>query len=195
MTAGAANATTVCFDPTSTCTATGEQKIFLEKGTGATGLGNVGSQTDLPLVDFSSTSVLDFKNGFATIKPDSGKSYSNIDVTLPGNTFTDLMFSVQLLKVKKPGFTIDAYDGATLLGTETFSGLKHDADLDFLVVSTTPMTEVDMVGSTGFTETKHFEISGATGVVVIGKMGVTPIPATLPLFAGGLGMFGLIAGH
>jgi hypothetical protein len=45
------------------------------------------------------------------------------------------------------------------------------------------MTEIDLTSSSGFKETKHFQISG---------IGPVPLPAALPLFAGALGGLGIV---
>ena len=186
-----ASAATVCFDPTSTCTAGTEQMVFLESATDVTTvLGDVGSQGGTPIVDFTSASALNAANGFANIKPNTGKSFGTLNITVPGYTFTDLDFSVQMYNSDlSPGFTIDVLNGATLLGTETLTGLQHDADLDFLVVSSTPITEIELFTDpetdAGFKEAKQFQISG------LEPLDPTPLPAALPLFATGLGAMGL----
>jgi hypothetical protein len=46
-------------------------------------------------------SSLDFANGFATITPSAkgGKaSFGDLEFTIPGHTFTDLVFGLQMLK-------------------------------------------------------------------------------------------------
>jgi hypothetical protein len=173
-----ASAATVCFggdNGPDTCTPNGEAKVFLEGASDVmTGLGNVGSQTGMPLVQFTSTDSLDFANGFATITPSAkgGKaSFSNLDISVLGHTFTDLIFDLQMVKPKSgsPDLTIEAWDGSTLEGSFTYSAsgtppivLNHDADISFIVeaLSGTVLTKVDLFSTSGIKEAKHFEVSG-----------------------------------
>jgi hypothetical protein len=192
LTAGVISASAAtCFDPPSTCTAGTEVKVFLEQeNTGSTLVkGNVGSQSGTPVVDFTSTSLLNAGNGFANITPHTGSSFSTLDITGPGFTFTDLAYDVQMLKTgtgssKVETFTIEALNGNTVVGTHTYTGLNHDADLSFLVVAGAgqKFTEIELSSTTGFKEVKHFQLSGLDPV---------PVPAALPLFAGGLGVLGV----
>ena len=179
--APSAAATTICFGGDlgpSTCPTSGEQKIFLQAGTGTTGLGDVGSQGGLPTTQFDSTSTLDFANGFATIKPDTGKSFGDLKFTIPGHTFTDLLFDAQMFNNHGVdlNFTINAYDGASLLGSVTYTaadGLKHDADQSFVVLALGgPMTEIDLLSTSGFKELKHFEVSGIPELSTWAMMGL-----------------------
>jgi hypothetical protein len=171
MTAGTASATTVCLGGdlgSPSCTASDESKVFLDSAKGVmTGTGNVGSQTGLPAVQFTSDSSLDFANGFATITPAAkGKSsFGDLEFTIPGHTFTDLVFDLQMFKADTTDLTINALDGTTLVKSFDLTGLKHDADLSFiLVASGGPLTEIDLLSTSGIKEAKHFEVSGVSGV-------------------------------
>jgi VCBS repeat-containing protein len=175
ITAGSASATTVCLGGdlgSSSCTASNESMIFLDSASDVmTGTGNVGSQTGLPAVQFTSDSSLDFANGFATITPSAkgGKaSFGDLEFTIPGHTFTDLVFDLQMLKAAAHAttdLTIEAIDGNTLVQTFDLTGLNHDADLNFILVATGgPLTEISLLSTSGIKEAKHFEVSGIAAV-------------------------------
>jgi hypothetical protein len=168
-----ASATTVCLGGdfgSSSCTASNESMIFLDAATDVmTGTGHTGSQTGLPVDQFTSDSSLDFKNGFATITPSAkgGKaSFGDLEFTIPGHTFTDLVFDLQMLKVDTTtDLTIQAIDGTTLVQSFDLTGLKHDADLNFILVATGgPLTEITLMSTSGITQAKHFEVSGIAAI-------------------------------
>jgi PEP-CTERM motif len=172
ITAGRASATTVCLGGdlgSSSCTASNESMIFLDSASDVmTGTGNVGSQTGLPAVQFTSDSSLDFANGFATITPSAkgGKaSFGDLEFTIPGHTFTDLVFDLQMLKADTTDLTIEAIDGTTLVQSFDLTGLKHDADINFILVATGgPLTEISLMSTSGIKEAKHFEVSGVAAI-------------------------------
>jgi hypothetical protein len=169
ITAGSASATTVCLGGdlgSPSCTASDESKIFLDSASDVmTGTGHTGSQTGLPAVQFTSDSSLDFANGFATIKPSVKGSFGDLEFTIPGHTFTDLVFDLQMLKADITDLTIEAIDGATLVQTFNLTGLKHDADLNFILVATGgPLTEISLFSDSGIKEAKHFEVSGIAAI-------------------------------
>jgi hypothetical protein len=193
LAAANAEASTVCFSPASGCALGTEQKIFVDHTqNGVTaGFADVGSQAG-PAADFTSTLADNFTeaNGFANVKPakttNGGKFFSDLTFFIPGHTFTDFEYDVQMDNLKSTSFTVSAFDGKTLEGSQTYSGNKHDADLSFFLASTTPLTKLVWqagIGA-GFKEMKHFEVSG------VSALAATPLPATLPLFAGGLGLLG-----
>ena len=168
-----ASATTVCLGGdfgSSSCTASNESMIFLDAATDVmTGTGHTGSQTGLPVDQFTSDSSLDFKNGFATITPSAkgGKaSFGDLEFTIPGHTFTDLVFDLQMLKVDTTtDLTIQAIDGTTLVQSFDLTGLKHDADLNFILVATGgPLTEISLMSTSGIKEAKQFEVSGVAAI-------------------------------
>ncbi len=143
--------------------------IFLNSATDVmTGTGNIGSQTGLPAVQFTSDSSLDFANGFSTITPSAkgGKaSFGDLEFTIPGHTFTDLVFGLQMLKADTTDLTIEAIDGTTLVQTFDLTGLKHDEDLSFILVATGgPLTEISLMSTSGIKEAKQFEVSGVAAI-------------------------------
>jgi hypothetical protein len=172
ITAGNASATTVCLGGdlgSPSCTASDESMIFLNEAKDVTtGTGNVGSQTGLPAVQFTSDSSLDFANGFATITPAAkgGKaSFGDLEFTIPGHTFTDLVFDLQMLKADTTDLTIEAIDGTTLVQSFDLTGLKHDEDLNFILVATGgALTEISLASTSGIKEAKHFEVSGIAAI-------------------------------
>ena len=174
-----ASASTVClnathgatnYGPDTSCATSVESEMFLQSQTGTMkGFGNISSQTGLPLVEFTSTNALDLKNGNATITPAAtgGKaSFADLDITIPGHTFTDLIFDVQMLNAFSPTgetLTVSAWDGSTLERTFTYTTLAHDADIDFIVADASDLTAVDLSSPTGMKQAKHFDVSGVSG--------------------------------
>jgi hypothetical protein len=177
----------ICFSGTGVaCAGSDEQKIFLEaSGQGGTknGLGNVGSQTGTPIVHLNSTVNLDLANGFANIKPTSGDSFASLDITIPGHTFGDFLYDVQMFNNKDAAslsFTVSALLGGVLQGSHTYTDLKHDADLSFGVFALNggQVDELTLVSNTGFKEIKHLQVSDIDGGVVINPTGSVPEPST-----------------
>jgi hypothetical protein len=175
-----ASASTVClnathgatnYGPDTSCATSLESEVFLQSKTDTmTGFGNIGSQTGLPLVEFTSTNDLDLKNGNATITPAAtgGKaSFADLDITVPGHTFTDLIFDVQMLNAFSPtGETlkVTAWDGSTLERGFTYTTLAHDANIDFIVADASGLTAVDLSSPTGMKQAKHFDVSGVAAI-------------------------------
>lgn len=175
-----------------------EQKVFLNEAHDVTsGSGNIGSQTG-PIFLFSTdTGAVDINvdtgGGFANITTANAdhatfKSFNGIDIKIPGFTFTDLVFDVQLAG---PGgdtpetFTISPFSGAHVsdgIGTE--SDIQDDKDTEFSVLAHNGVfDEVNIqAGPLGFDEIKHIEISGLAAV---------PEPSTWVLFGVGFGLLGL----
>jgi hypothetical protein len=189
----------ICFSGTAAaCAGTDEQKIFLESGTTRNGLGNVGSQAGTPLVHLDSSVNLDLANGFANIKPSSGDSFSNLDITIPGHTFGDFLYDVQLFNNRDAAslsFTVSALLGGVLQGSHTYSDLKHDADLSFGVFALNggQIDELTLVSNTGFKEIKHLQVSDLDGGVVINPTGSVPEPSTWAMMILGFAGVGLMA--
>jgi hypothetical protein len=192
--AGAASASTVClnathgstnYGPDASCPTSVEQEIFLQDAKDKTaGFGNIGSQTGTPVVEFTSTptAALDFANGNATIKPE-GTFFPTLTISIPGHSFTDLLFDLQLLKTDSStgeNLTVNAWDGTTLERTFTYSTLAHDADIHFTVVDASGLTAVGLSSTSGIKEAKHFDVSGVDPI---------PEPSTLALMM--LGFAGL----
>ena len=182
-----------------------EQKIYLDKDTDAPVLGNVGSQNGLPIVNFTSPSSLDPADGFANIKPASGDTFSHITFTVPGYSFGDFLFDLQLFNNKDGlDLTITAFNGITQLGTLTLTDttdpdVKHDADMSFLVLAenSAVITKVVLDSISGFNETKHFQVSDLKCIDECGPNpgpGQVPLPGALPLFVSGLGAIGGLIG-
>jgi hypothetical protein len=175
-----ASASTVClnathgatnYGPDTSCATSAESEVFLQSQTNTMkGFGNIGSQTGLPLVEFTSTNALDLANGNATITPAAkgGKaSFADLDITVPGHTFTDLIFDVQMLNAFSPtgeSLTVSAWDGSTQERTFTYTTLAHDADIHFVVFDASGLTAVDLSSPTGLKQAKHFDVSGVAAI-------------------------------
>ena len=215
MTAGACFATgvasaQVCFNgqhgsnnlgPQSSCVTTTEQEIFLVDATNTmTTTGSVGTNHGPADVTFTSTAgpstpaaALDFANGAGTIKPHANgnlASFPGLTITTPGHTFTDLLFSVQLVNTTPLSLTLEALSGSTVEGTVTypvsgFADLAHDADLRFTVADPAGLTAVELISTSGLKEVKQLDISGFS-------VGV-PEPSTWAMMALGLVGLGLAA--
>jgi len=164
---------------------------------GGNGVCAVGS----PCVNFYSPSLLDFANGNAVITAHDGY-YHELDITVPGYTFGDLFFGVQLKGGDTPDLTIQVFTGdpnTPAADVSVPSGdLNTSAKMSFLIVtpdvsvSTTTSSLITKVvllstfgieGIAGFDETKDFSISNVNAV---------PLPGALPLMASGLGALGLL---
>jgi PEP-CTERM motif len=193
-----------------------EQDIFLVDTPAAvtTGYGRIGSNGACPVggpcVNFTSTSLIKLSNGNANIKPD-GDTFHDLTISVPGFQFGDLLFGIQLQKDDVPkdtpdpiplyDLTITVKNGATTIGEAILTDPTVDNSglMSFLVLGeNSPITSV-MLSSTfgidgafGFAEIKSFDISEVQRLSNEGGIGETPLPGTLPLFATGLGLLGLL---
>jgi len=206
-----AYATTVTFcgpDNGTGCELAGEQKVFLnEIHDSATITGNVGGQSSGPVIIITADagtfdSFLDAGGGFATIDASHGfKAFNGVDITIPGYTFTDLVFSVQMERQggKKGDAEIDTFDirpFTRVANVETLDGdgpesVSPDADMQYNVVATTGfIDELNLLAegpplSGGFFEIKHLQVSGLAVAAV-------PEPSTWLMGLIGFGIVGLI---
>jgi hypothetical protein len=178
-----------------TCEGASELKVFLNKGTDETaGTARVGGPNATVIMTIGADTgplnqFIDEANGFATITPTHGAvDFNGIDIKIPGFTFTDIAFDVQLTPVKgqtTESFTISDFSGAHVsdgVGTESD---KPDTDKQF---STTAVggafDEVNIQSTTGFDEIKHIEVSGLAAIV--------PEPSTWALMGLGFAALGLL---
>ena len=189
------------------CELQDEQKIFLnEVHDSATITGNVGANNSGPLVVISADTgtfdtFLDAGGGFATIDASHGfKSFNGVDITIPGYTFTDLVFEVQMERQggKKGDTELDQFEikagdlGTFLLTRSELDG--PDALFQFNVLRTGGvLDELNLFAdnsplSGGFFEIKHLQVSG-----------LEPFAANVPeaktwvMLTAGFGLMGLAA--
>jgi len=158
-----------------------EHKVFLVAGSGTTVTGNVGSQTGSPTVQFVSPDSVTAAQGFSTIKPTSGDTFSSITVSIPNNTFTDLIF----VAARQPPVSGDFLN----ISVDNVTGPDSTFSYDFaagnfqaltLSLAGANIASVTISGTAGLTEVKEFQVSG----VVPGPIAGAGLPA---LFAfGGL---------
>lgn len=158
-----------------TCEGTGELKVFLDKAKDTmVGFGDVGTQQGSPPVMKLSSDggglniFIDLSSGFGTITPTQGQTtFNGLDITIPGFTFKDLVFDVQLTPTDSTTdhFTISDFSGAHVLDGTGLESDKADTDKQF---STTAVggafDEVNVDSLTGFDEIKHIEVSGLAAV-------------------------------
>jgi hypothetical protein len=180
------------------CEGANEQKVFLNEGHSETsGSGTVGNGKNAPVLLFSVDSGpfdtrVDTGGGFANItsaNADAFADFNGIDITIPGFTFTDIAFDVQLNPTEASGtdsFTAQAFSGARISdGTATgFDAPDTDKQFSLTAVGGA-FDEVNLLSADGFKEIKHIEISGLAAVVG----SAVPEPSTWALM--GLGFAGL----
>lgn len=198
---GGANANAIFCGPATeggACEPGNEVKVFLEDNKDTMlGFGNPGTQTATPIINFQSTGgalnmFMDFANGFGTITPTQGQStFNGIDVTIPGFTFSDLVFDVQLTPSSSAAdqFTITPFDQNGIMTNIGNMSDAADTDKQFSVVAGSgAFSEVDLASLTGFDEIKHIEISGIEPIPGP-VLGVPDAPTWVTMFAG----FGVMA--
>lgn len=180
-----------------TCEGATELKVFLEDNKDTTlGFGTVGGPSATTIMDLSSDGgmlnvELDLANGFATITPAHGFStFNGIDVTIPGFTFTDLVFDVQLTPTASAtdNFTISDFTGAHVADGVGMESDAANTDKEFSTTTTgTPFDEVNINSLTGFDEIKHIEVSGLAPTAAI------PEPRTWVMLLTGFAMMAFFA--
>ena len=169
-----ARAETVCFGGDlgpGDCSMSDETKVFLEKASDVTsGYGRIGSKHGLTLMAFTSTDSLDFGKGYRKITAASSSAFDTLDITIPDHSFTEISFDLKMDKVKRDreAFTVEAFDGPTLEGTYTYTpidGLTHNVNAYFIVQALAgSLIRVELTGSTGFLDARHFQVSGVASV-------------------------------
>jgi hypothetical protein len=187
-------ATTATFcgpDNGTGCELPGEQKVFLnEIHDSATITGNVGAQNSGPVIVITADvgtfdSFLDAGGGFATIDPSHGfKAFNGVDIKIPGFTFTDIVFTVQMTRFggRKGDTETDTFDIFPFSGLHIGDGdgpetSSPDAAFEYNAVAHNGVfDEINLLAegpplSAGFDEIKHIQISGLAAVA-------TPEPST-----------------
>jgi len=170
--------------PNASCLVSGEREIFLEVVHGTNTVhGNVGSQSGLPVVEFTSSASLSSGSGNSGITAVGGSgSFSTLDFTIPGHTFTDFLFTVQMAGtggVHDKNLTVTAVSGTTMTPLHTYNNLAHSQPVDFVFTDPAGVTGIDLSSTTGITHAGSFEISGVSApepsswaMMVLGLVGV-----------------------
>ena len=202
--AAPAHAVTVTFCGPQTeggsCEGANEQKVFLNEGhTETSGSGTVGNGQNAPVLLFSVDggafdTRVDTGGGFANITSANADSknfdgFNGIDITIPGFTFTDIAFDVQLNPTEQSGtdsFTAQAFSGAHISdGTATGSDAPNDDKQFSLTAVGGAFDEVNLLSADGFKEIGTAESRGWRGVV-----GVTAVPRPSTMGADGAWLCG-----
>jgi len=190
------------------CEAAVEQKVFLTEGHGLTSdTGGVGAHIGpgVPVMLITTDAgpfdvFFDAGGGFANITASQGfKGFNGLDITIPGFTFTDLVFDVQMNRQgghkgdsELDTFRINAFSGAHLLDAFNDDTVSPDADMEYSVTALSgAFDEIDLraaIGSGGFFEIKHLQVSGLEPLVVS-----APEPSTWALFGIGFASVGVLA--
>lgn len=179
-----------CISNGNGCVLGGELKVDLVAATNTMhGLGDVGGQNTPVIMHLDSDGgmldeFIDLKNGFSTIKPHSGSAFNGLDVSIPGYTFTELIFHAQL--AGDGSFTNSGFTGLGGLRTDdgdhmfTFSG---NADEEYRITAIGgAFDDVDIraiVGGLGFKQIEQIEVGGLAAIA-------TPEPYSIALLAAGL---------
>jgi hypothetical protein len=156
------------------CEVGGEQMVFLQSAKNVMqGFGNVGSQNGLPVMSIHSDGgmlsvTIDLANGFGTIKPNNGISFNGLDITIPGFTFTELVFDDQLTPNANPSFTTTGFSGAHVNDGSFTISEAADTDKEYSITAVGgAFDEVDIRSLTGFDEIKHIEVGGLQAIAAV----------------------------
>jgi hypothetical protein len=144
-----------------------ELKVYLQSAQGVTqGYGNIGSQNGLPIMSLHSdggtfTQFIDLANGFATVTADNpAKVFNGLDITIPGYTFTRLVFDVQLADPTSGFFDTGYLLGVAIPPSQNQNG-QANADKEYSITAVGgSFDEVNIFSSTGFKDIKHIEVDG-----------------------------------
>jgi hypothetical protein len=181
------------------CSGSNESMVFLDAAKDVTvGFGQVGgNKNTFPTMQITSDGgalnmTIDLSNGFGTITPAHGFStFNGLDITIPGFTFTDILFDAQLTPVRgqsTDSFTLSAFSGAHVLDGSNIEVDAADTDKQFAAFAVGgAFDEIDFRSATGFDEIKHIEISGLAPVA-----GSVPEPRTWAMMGVGFGLVGLM---
>ena len=164
-----------------------EVKLFLDKTDNTqTFTANFGSQNGLPEFTFNTIGKVDAANGFSTVKPDSGATFTQLTIfAASGYTFKDFNFSI----LQAPDFTVTSSNGGVVHVSDAPNG-NFDWTA-FTLNSTADLTWVNITadGTGDFKQMKEFQISGLSLGGVPVQQSAVPEPATWAMMI--LGFFGI----
>jgi len=167
--------------------------------------GNVGPNNRGPLIVISARAsgafggLLDAGSGFGTLNAALGfNAFNGVDITIPGFTFTDMVFEVQMTRRggERGDAETDPFDIWPLLNNLAVGPAFHeaaspDAAFQFNVLATDGdrldelvLVDEDPSRSGGFFEIKHLQVSGLVADV--------PEPSTWVMLIAGFGFIGAL---
>ena len=168
-----------------------EVKLFLDKTDNTQSFtANFGSQTGLPEFTFNTIGKVDADNGFSTVKPDSGATFTQLTIfAASGYTFKDFNFSI----LQSPDFTVTSSNGGVVHVSDAPNGnfdwtaftLSANADLTWVNITAD--------GTGDFKQMKEFQISGLSlGGVPVQQGSVPEASSWIMMIVGflGLGLLG-----
>jgi hypothetical protein len=183
------------------CEGANETKVFLNEGhSESSGSGTVRNGQNAPVLLFSVDSGaldtrVDTGGGFANItsaNADKLPDFNGIDITIPGFTFTDIIFDVQLNPTEAnnvDSFSAQGFSGAHVSDGTAFGIDTPNDDKQFALNAVGgAFDEVNLLSADGFKEIKQIEISGLARVVG----SAVPEPSTWAMMGLGFGLMGLV---
>jgi hypothetical protein len=161
-----------------------ENVLFSSPQTGTT-ISGLTNQTNTPVQFTSTQSLSTGGQGQAFLEPtNSGSLFTNFTFTVPGSTFTSLIFNPQIGGQPQGGGGTAVVTAVASDGTSSFN-LPLSNGSNFLTISTTggtTLSSVSLSAAPGFNQLQQ---------VRVGVAGLTPVPEPVSLALFGAGLLGL----
>jgi hypothetical protein len=161
-----------------------ENVLFSSPQTGTT-ISGLTNQTNTPVQFTSTQSLSTGGQGQAFLEPtNSGSLFTNFTFTVPGSTFTSLIFNPQIGGQPQGGGGTAVVTAVASDGTSSFN-LPLSNGSNFLTISTTggtTLSSVSLSAAPGFNQLQQ---------VRVGVAGLTPVPEPMSLALFGAGLLGL----